>query len=86
MTSGQRMVWANAYALARFDAYDPTRAARTAGALVRELADIDRSKLDEEALAMLDDVLGDGADRKPVRIADLVTVEIDATPTGREGG
>lgn len=85
MTSGERMVWAAAF-VERRKTSDATAAVSWAEWTVGEMRRANRDTLPDSALEMLDDMLGTGADRKPVRIADLVTVEIDATPTGREGG
>lgn len=64
MTSGERMVWAAEFVRARGMGCRSDRAVEMASAAVYAMhSSIDMSSVAPDALAMLQDVLGNGADR-----------------------
>jgi hypothetical protein len=65
VTSGLRMVWAAAFDRKLAEGVDTEHAVRHARGVVDQLLEVDRRKLDHAARAMLDDMLGTGADRVP---------------------
>lgn len=58
MTSGERMVWAEAFVMALAEAWSNEQAAKAGGATVRRLRSVDRSALGDDDRAMFDDMLG----------------------------
>jgi hypothetical protein len=74
MTSGERMVWAAAF-VERRKTSDATAAVSWAEWTVGEMRRANRDTLPDSAVAMLDDMLGTGAERVEVEVRTVRNVD-----------